>query len=111
MLGVMADAKYPAASRGRSLSRITGTAWVIAGSIATAISLLVLVPMAVQNLRPIGIPGTAIVVVCTLYLGMLIVRRSTPRGRLRACLLAADLLGIVFVTVLTGVLVAGRLAG
>lgn len=107
----MADVKYSAQPRGRSATLAAGTTWLICGGIAAAISLVMLVPMAVQNLRPVGIPGTAAIVVCTLYAGMVIVRHSTPRGRLRTTLLALDLLAIVFVTVLTAVLVAGRAVG
>lgn len=105
----MPDLNFPAVPRVKSKDIAAGRPWLIAGGIATAISLVLLVPMAVQNLRPLGIPGTAAVVVCILYAGMVIVRHSTPRSRLRTALLALDLMAIVFVTVLTGLLVGARL--
>ncbi len=106
----MPDVTYSASTRARSISIPAGTRWLIAGGAATVISFLVIAPMALQNLGPTGIPGTALVVIATLYGGMVIVRHSTPRGRLRNTLLALDLVAIVFVATLTVMLVAGRLA-
>src|SRR5690606_39974844 len=75
---------------------------------ALPISLGVLVPMAVLRMPPLGVAGTAAVVVGILYLCMIIVRFATPPSRLRLALLAVDMLAIAFVSLLAVLLVAER---
>lgn len=89
-----------------ALTTSGGRSWLVMGGLLTLIALGVLVPMAVMNMRPIGVPLTAAIVVASLYLGMVIVCVSTPPGRLRLGLLAIDMLAIAFVSVLAVVLVA-----
>ncbi len=105
----MPDAKLPAPARSRTTGLPLATRWLIGGGVVTALSLVVILPMAAQNLAPTGIPGTAAVVIATLYAGMVIVRYGTPGGLLRIYLLAADLVAIVFVAGLTVVLVLERM--
>jgi hypothetical protein len=64
--------------------------------------------MAVLRMPPLGVAGTAAVVVGILYLCMIIVRFATPPSRLRLALLAVDMLAIAFVSLLAVVLVAER---
>jgi len=89
-----------------ALTSSQGRSWLILGGLLALISLGVLVPMALMNMPPVGVPFTASVVIVSLYAGMLIVRFATPPGRLRLGLLAIDMLAIAFVAVLAVVLVA-----
>jgi hypothetical protein len=89
-----------------ALTSSRGRSWLILGGLLTLISLGVLVPMAVMNMPPVGVPQTAAIVVLALYLGMIIVRFATPPGRLRLGLLAIDMLAIAFVAVFAVALVA-----
>jgi hypothetical protein len=93
-----------------ALTTSKGLSWLILGGLLTLVSLGVLVPMAVLRMPPLGVPGTAALVVGVLYLCMLIVRFATPPGRLRLALLAVDMLAIAFVSLLTVLLVAERAA-
>ena len=78
------------------------------GGLFAAISLGVLIPMAALHMEPTGIALTAAIVVASLYAGMIIVRFSTPPGRLRLGLLAIDMLAMAFVALLAVFLVAER---
>ena len=89
-----------------ALTTSRGRSWLILGGLLALISLGVLIPMAVMNMRPVGVPLTAAIVVVALYVGMIIVRFATPPGRLRLGLLAIDMLAMAFVAVLAVVLVA-----
>ena len=89
-----------------ALTSSRGRSWLILGGLLTLISLGVLVPMAVMNMPPVGVPQTAAIVVTALYLGMIIVRFATPPGRLRLGLLAIDMIAIAFVAVFAVLLVA-----
>lgn len=91
-----------------ALTTSKGLSWLILGGLLTLISLGVLVPMAVLRMPPLGVAGTAAVVVGVLYVCMLIVRFATPPGRLRLGLLAIDMLAIAFVALLAVLLVAER---
>jgi hypothetical protein len=91
-----------------ALTTSRGLSWLILGGLLTLISLGVLVPMAVLRMPPLGVAGTAAVVVGVLYLCMIIVRFATPPSRLRLALLAIDMLAIAFVSLLAVVLVAER---
>ena len=91
-----------------ALTTSRGLSWLILGGLLTLISLGVLVPMAVLRMPPLGVAGTAAVVVAVLYLCMILVRFSTPPGRLRLALLAVDMLAIAFVSLLAVLLVADR---
>lgn len=90
--------------------RTQGRGWMIAGSILTGASVMILVPLVAGNIRPYGVPITALVVVVALFVGMIIARYGTPPSRLRVCLLVVDTAAIVFVTVFAVVLVADRVS-
>ncbi|AYF97118.1 hypothetical protein [Protaetiibacter intestinalis] len=91
-----------------ALTTSRGRSWLILGGLLTLVSLGVLIPMAVLRMPPIGVPGTAALVVAVLYCCMVIVRFATPSRRLRLALLAIDMLAIAFVALLAVLLVAER---
>lgn len=93
-----------------ALTTSQGRSWLILGGLLSLIALGVLVPMAVLKMPPVGVAGTAAVVVGILYLCMIIVRFATPPSRLRLGLLAVDMLAIAFVALFAVILVAERAA-
>jgi hypothetical protein len=89
-----------------SLTTSSGGIWLLIGGLFAAIALAVLIPMAVLDLPPAGLPLVAVILDVTLYLAIVIVRLTTPPGRLRLGLMAIALLAIAAISLGTVVAVA-----
>ena len=89
-----------------SLTSSRGRTWLIVGGLFTLVALGVLIPEAVLDLRPHGIPLAAAVVVVVLYAAMVVVRFAVPRGRRRLGTLAVGMLAIALVSLVAVAVVA-----
>ena len=89
-----------------ALTTSSGRIWLIVGGLFTAISLGVLIPMVVADLPPRGLPMVAVILDVTLYVAIVIVRLTTPPGRLRLGLMAIALLAIAAISLITVITVA-----
>ncbi|SDL15568.1 hypothetical protein SAMN05216282_1369 [Cryobacterium psychrotolerans] len=87
-----------------ALTTSSGRSWLVVGALFTAIALSVLIPM--TSLPPSGVALTGAITVAALYGGMLVVRVTVSRGRRRLRLLAAGLIAIAIVSVITAGIVA-----
>lgn len=86
----------------------TGRIWLIVGGIFTAVSLAVLIPMI--QLPPPGIAVTGAIAVAVLYLGMVVARIVIPANRRRLTVLAAGMLAIAAIALVTATVVASAAA-
>ena len=89
-----------------SLTTSSGRIWLLVGGFFTAIALAVLIPMAVMQLPPPGLALVAVILDVTLYLGLVIVRLTTPPGRLRLGMMAIGLLAIAGISLGTVIAIA-----
>lgn len=88
-----------------ALTTATGTNWLIVGGLFTAIALALL--LSLTTLPGSGMVGiVAAVVVAVLYLGMLVARFALPAGRRRLGTLAAGMLTIAGVSLVSVVIAA-----
>lgn len=78
-----------------ALTTSTGRSWLILGGLLAAISLAVLIPM--LDFAPHGVALAAVVAIAVLYVGMVVVRFTMARGRLRLALMAAGMIAIAVV--------------
>ena len=89
-----------------SLTTSSGRVWLIVGGLFTTISLGVLIPMAALDMAPQGLPLVAVILDVTLYAAIVIVRLTTPPGRLRLGLMAIALIAIAVISLGTVIAVA-----
>jgi len=91
-----------------ALTFSSGRIWLVVGGFFTVIALGVLIPQAMLDLPPSGLPFTAAVVVAVLYALMYAVRFGVPitRLRLRLGILAVLMLAIAALSLVTVVVVA-----
>ena len=89
-----------------SLTSSHGRSWLIVGGLFTVIALGVLIPEAVLDLAPHGIPLAAGIVVVVLYGAMVVTRFAVPRGRRRLGMLAIGMLAIALVSLVAVAVVA-----
>ena len=89
-----------------SLTTSSGRIWLLVGGLFTVIALAVLIPMAVMQLPPPGLALVAIILDVAIYLGLVIVRLTTPPGRLRLGMMAIGLLAIAAISLGTVIAVA-----
>jgi hypothetical protein len=89
-----------------SLTTSSGSIWLIVGGLVTVVALGVLIPMAALDMPPAGLPLVAVILDVTLYVAMVIVRLTTPFGRLRLGLMAIALLAIAAISLGTVIAVA-----
>jgi len=88
-----------------ALTTSTGRIWLVTGGLFTAIAVIILALL--LQLPPHGLAGIALVSVIVLYAGMVAVRFLTRPGRTRLGLLAALMLVIALVSLVSILVIAG----
>jgi hypothetical protein len=89
-----------------ALTTSSGNIWILVGGLFTAIALAVLIPMAVLDMPPQGLPLVAVILDVTLYLAIVIARLTAPPGRVRLGIMAIALLAIAAISLGTVIAVA-----
>jgi VIT1/CCC1 family predicted Fe2+/Mn2+ transporter len=88
-----------------ALTTSTGTIWLVVGGLFAAVSLGMLIPMAILPGGTVAV--IAAIVVAALYLGMVVVRLAIPSGRRRLGVLATGMVLIAVVAFAAVLIVAG----
>ncbi|MFP7760325.1 hypothetical protein [Marisediminicola sp. LYQ85] len=87
-----------------ALTTSTGRIWLVMGAAFTATALAVLIPLA--RFDPPGVAITAAITISVVYVAMIVVRITVARRPLRLRLLAAGLLVIAAVSLVSVTVVA-----